>query len=55
MSDAEAMYQQAITIREAAGNAKDLSESLREYAVLLRTTKRESEAVALEQRAAALK
>ncbi len=55
MAEAEALYRKALTIREAGKNPGDLAETLREYATLLRSTKREAEAVQLEQRAAALK
>jgi len=55
LAEAEALYRKALTIREAGKNPGDLAETLREYATLLRSTKREAEAVQLEQRAAALK
>ena len=53
--DAEMLYLRAVQIRETANNPGDLAETLRDYAVLLRTTGRAVQAAELEQRAAGLK
>jgi non-specific serine/threonine protein kinase/serine/threonine-protein kinase len=54
-AEAEPLYRHALEIREAANNPADLSETLRDYAALLRTTGRAAQAAQAEQRAAGLR
>ena len=51
--EAEPLYQQALAIQERSlrSNHPDLAETLKSYAVLLRKTKRKSEANAMDTRA----
>jgi eukaryotic-like serine/threonine-protein kinase len=55
VAEAEPLYRRTIEIRETAKSPGDLAESLRDYAVLLRGTGRESLGAQLEQRATGLK